>query len=116
MIKRIAGLLFLIICPMMADARTHHHPPLPPPPTAANITVSTAINTPISINLSQGSSGGPTSATVIGAVTGGTETKTGALTVTFTPGLGFCGTGGFNFDLSNAYGTSNEAHVSISVQ
>jgi hypothetical protein len=88
----------------------------PPPPVAANEAVATTQNTALSIHLTAGASGNPTSAALVpGTLVGGTVTGFPNTTVTFTPTTRFTGTGGFNFTLANAGGTSNTATATISI-
>ncbi|MFZ3328809.1 MAG: Ig-like domain-containing protein, partial [Methylocella sp.] len=85
------------------------------PPVAVNETATTAANTPVTIDLTAGASGNPTSATLIGTPVGGTVAGFPATTVTFTPATGFSGAASFQFTLANAFGTSNTATATITV-
>jgi hypothetical protein len=84
-------------------------------PTAAPETAATTANTPVTIDLTAGASGNPTSAAQVGTPVGGTVTGFPATTVTFTPNKGFTGAASFQFTLANAYGTSNTATAAITV-
>jgi virginiamycin B lyase len=88
---------------------------LPPPPAAISQFVSTRINKPLTINLANGATGNPTSATIIGAITGGTLGALTGTTATFTPDKGYRGTATFQFTLSNETGPSNVATANIIV-
>jgi large repetitive protein len=80
-----------------------------------NETAATTANTPVTIDLTAGASGNPTSAALVGTPTGGTVTGFPATTVTFTPTTGFSGTASFQFTFANASGTSNSATATITV-
>jgi hypothetical protein len=86
-----------------------------PPPVAVNESAATTQNIPISIDLTTGASGNPTSAAQVGTAVGGSVTGFPATTVTFTPTTGFTGTGSFQFSLANVGGPSNTAMASIMV-
>ncbi|MGH6848551.1 MAG: Ig-like domain-containing protein, partial [Methylocella sp.] len=85
------------------------------PPVAVNETKTTPANTPVTIDLSVGATGNPTSAALVGTPVGGTVADFPATTVTFTPTTGFSGTASFQFTLANAFGTSNTATATITV-
>ena len=97
--------IFLAAAPSFATLAAHRVP------TAANITVSTPASTPVAISLSQGSSGRPTSARIIGSVVGGSVKLNGLIAV-FTP-AGGCLKGTFTYALSNRRGESNPAIVTV---
>jgi hypothetical protein len=88
---------------------------VPPAPVAANETATTYANTSVSIDLTAGASGNPTSAALVGTPVGGTVSGFPSTTVTFTPTTGFTGSGSFQFTLSNAGGASNTATTTITV-
>jgi hypothetical protein len=85
------------------------------PPVAVNESAATVANTPVTIDLTAGASGNPTSAALVGTPVGGTVTGFPATTVTFTPATGFTGAASFQFTLANANGTSNTATATITV-
>jgi large repetitive protein len=85
------------------------------PPTAANQTVTTPFNTPVTINLSQGSTGGPTSASLLTSPAHGSNVLNG-FNSTYTPNSGFSGNDSYTFNVSNTNGTSNTATANIVVQ
>jgi uncharacterized protein YhjY with autotransporter beta-barrel domain len=85
-------------------------------PTAANQTVTTAFNAPVTIDLTAGAGGGaPNSATLVGTPVNGTVSGFPATTVTFTPATGVFGSASFQFTLTNGFGTSATAQVTINV-
>lgn len=84
------------------------------PPAAQNQSAGTLCNQPVNIDLAAGSTGGPTSAAVVGGVVNGSVTISG-MTATYTPTSGFSGIGSFNFTLTGSSGTSNQATASIAV-
>jgi hypothetical protein len=86
-----------------------------PPPVAVNESVATKKNTALSIDLTAGASGNPTSTALVGTPANGSVSGFPATTVTFTPTKGFTGAANFQFTLSNAGGTSNTATASIIV-
>jgi uncharacterized protein YhjY with autotransporter beta-barrel domain len=86
--------------------------PLPAPPS---ISVTTAVNTPVTIDPTKGVAGGPFSATAITSPPrNGTATVNG-LIITYTPANNFAGTDTFAFTLTNNAGTSTPAIVSVTV-
>jgi len=85
------------------------------PPVAVKESATTTANTPVTIDLTAGASGNPTSAAQVGTPAGGTVTGFPATTVTFTPAKGFTGAANFQFTLANAFGTSNTATATITV-
>lgn len=86
------------------------------PPVAVNETAATNANTSVTIDLSAGATGNPTSAALVGTPVGGTVAGFPAMKVTFTPAKGFTGAAIFQFTLANAVGTSNTATASITVK
>jgi hypothetical protein len=86
------------------------------PPVAINETATGPANSSVTIDLSAGSTGSPTSAALVGSPTGGTVSITGT-TATFTPDPCYNGQAspGFQFTLSNAAGTSNTATATVTV-
>ncbi len=84
-------------------------------PVAANETATTTEDALVTIDLTQGSSGNPTAAQLVGTPVGGTVTGFPSTTVTFTPDPDFYGPASFQFTLSNASGTSNTATANITV-
>lgn len=85
------------------------------PPTAANETAATPENVAVTLDLTAGASGSPTSAALVGTPVGGTVSGFPGTTVTFTPTAGFAGAGSFQFTLSNGNGASNTATATITV-
>jgi len=87
-----------------------------PAPTASPLSVSTACNTPVAINLANGISGsGVTGAAIVSGPSHGTAQLSGE-TVTYTPASGFCNaTDSFTYTASNAGGTSAPAIVTINI-
>jgi len=86
-------------------------------PVAANQgPLSTPFNTAINVDLKVGAGGGsPNTAALVGSPVGGTVTGFPATNVSFTPSLGFTGTASFQFTLTNGFGTSSTAQVTIAV-
>jgi hypothetical protein len=86
------------------------------PPTAVNQSATTAMNTPVSTDVSTGAAGCPcSSAAVSGTPVNGTASVTSGTTVQFTPTTNFTGTGSYNFTLTNSNGTSNVATTTVTV-
>jgi hypothetical protein len=85
------------------------------PPVAADETATTNATTPVSIDLTVGATGNPTSAALIGTPIGGTASGFPDPTITFAPDPMFGGPASFQFTLANAGGTSNMATATISV-
>ncbi len=83
-------------------------------PLAVDENVSTQKNTEITIDLTVGAEGNPTSAALVGTPVGGTVRGFPSTTVTFKPDKGPPGlAGGFDFKLVNSLGTSNTAVVTV---
>ena len=82
-------------------------------PVSANETASTQNKTPVSINLLGGSTGGATSAALVGSPRGGTVTGFPSTTVTFTPTGSFSSPWGFQFTLGSQFGSSNTSTATI---
>ncbi len=87
----------------------------PPPPVAANETAVAQPGVGVAIDLTAGSSGGPTSAALAGTPVGGTVTGFPGTDVTFTPAAGFAGRASFKFTLANAGGASHTATATVTV-
>ena len=88
--------------------------PLPGPQALA---ISTTANTPVTIDPTQGATGGPFTAVAIATAppaAAGTATVAG-LRILFTPNPVFAGTAVFTYTLSNAFGTSAPAQISVTV-
>jgi uncharacterized protein YhjY with autotransporter beta-barrel domain len=86
------------------------------PVAADQGSLSTQFNTALAVNLVTGAGGGaPNTAALVGAPTGGTVSGFPGTTVTFTPTTGFSGNASFQFSLTNGFGTSNIATVTIAV-
>jgi YVTN family beta-propeller protein len=79
----------------------------PPPPVAVDETASTTAGVPVTIDLSAGASGTPTSAAIISSPAHGTLGAISGTQVTYTPNSCFASTDRFTFTLANAFGTSN---------
>jgi Bacterial Ig domain/Immunoglobulin I-set domain/The GLUG motif len=77
-----------------------------PPPVAVNETSTTGQATPVTIDLSVGATGSPTSAAIVSSPTHGTITVIAGTKVTYTPSICFAGTDTFTFTLANASGKS----------
>ena len=86
------------------------------PPVAVNETATTNANTPVTIDLTAGASGKPTSAALVGTPIGGTVSGFPATKVTFTPNKDFTGKASFQFTLANTKGKSNTATATITVK
>ncbi len=84
-------------------------------PVATDEFANTPVNTPVTIDLTAGAAGSPTSVAVVGTAAGGTVVPSSANDVTFAPNVGFSGVGSFQFTVSNAKGTSNTATVQVIV-
>ena len=78
------------------------------PPVAVDEAAYSQAYTPVTIDLTNGSSGAPYSASLVGTPTGGTVTGFPGTTVTFMPTSGVA-QGRFQFSLTNVAGTSNTA-------
>lgn len=85
------------------------------PPVAVNETASTTAGSPVTINLSTGASGNPTSAAIVSGPADGRINVISGTQVTYTSTACFAGTDSFQFTLSNAGGTSNTATATITV-
>jgi large repetitive protein len=88
-----------------------------PVPLPKAVAISTAANTAITIDPTQGASGGPFTAVAIVTpppANAGTATVTG-LKILFTPNPAFAGVTSFAFTLSNAFATSAPAQISVTV-
>jgi uncharacterized protein YhjY with autotransporter beta-barrel domain len=86
------------------------------PIAADQPSIATQFNTALAVNLLTGAGGGaPNTATLVGTPTGGTVSGFPGTTVTFTPTTGFSGNASFQFSLTNGFGTSNIATVTIAV-
>ncbi|WP_235580184.1 putative Ig domain-containing protein [Rhodanobacter sp. Soil772] len=84
-----------------------------PVATAKNATV--LAGQPVTIHAATGASNGPfTAATVVSAPSSGTTTVQGT-DIVYTANANASGTFGFDYTLSNAFGTSQPAHVTVTV-
>jgi uncharacterized protein YhjY with autotransporter beta-barrel domain len=90
-------------------------------PTAQALTTTTVALTPVTVDLAQGSTGGPitaanvTSVSPSGAGTTSIVQAGTAFNMTFTPGPNFVGTAVINFTLTSAGGTSAPSTVTVTV-
>jgi uncharacterized protein YhjY with autotransporter beta-barrel domain len=83
-------------------------------PIVTGTSVTTAFNTPITVNLAPFITGSVTSVTPSGAV-GGTAIASGPTSIQFTPALNFIGAASFNYTATGPGGTSTQATVNITV-
>ena len=87
-----------------------------PVPVAVSKQVSTQMDIPVQVDLTQGASGGPfTSASVTSVGSGGTAAVGPGEILTFTPARGFLGSVQVDFTLSNVWGPSAVASITFVV-
>jgi len=88
------------------------------PPVAVNDTVSTKLNTPVTINVRANDTGvllPPGTVTIVAAPLSGAVVVNPASTVTYTPNVGFSGTDSFTYTVTGPGGVSNVATVTVNV-
>lgn len=97
-----------------ATLTVHVNPPAPPVAGAGS--VSTAVGTPISVNLASYVTGGTGALTYSrGAPTSGSLGAVSGSTVVFTPAPGWYGTATFTYTVSDTYGQSSSNTISVTV-
>ena len=85
------------------------------PPVAVPEAASTSAGTPVTIDLSKGASGNPTSAAIVSGPTHGVLKFISNTMVRYKLTACFLGPDSFTFTLANAYGTSNVATATITI-
>jgi len=90
--------------------------PAPAPPTVSPLSVSTACNTPVSVNLANGISGSAITGVAIASGPSHGTVQLNGETVLYTPATSYCGgVDSFSYTASNAAGTSAPGIVTISI-